>query len=166
MGETLQTLGIQWPKLIAQVINFAIVMFVLWKWAYKPVLNMLELRRQKIAEGMANADRIKTELAATEVNRREILDQANVDANKFIEQARLSAAKILEQETQKAIATANEIASKARQASEAELARMKTELRREVGRLVVATSAKVTGNILTTEQQGQLAEQTAKELAA
>ena len=166
MGETLQTLGIQWPKLIAQVINFAIVMFVLWKWAYKPVLNMLELRRQKIAEGMANADKIKAELAATETSRLEILDQANVDANKFIEEARVSAAKILEQETQKAIATANDIIVKGRQAGEAELARMKTELRKEVGRLVVATSAKVTGNILTTEQQGHLAEQTAKELAA
>ena len=67
---------------------------------------------------------------------------------------------------QKAIATANEIVAKARQASEAELVRMKAELRKEVGRLVVATSAKVTGNILTPEQQNRLAEDTAKQLAS
>ena len=84
----------------------------------------------------------------------------------MIEEARASAAKVLEVESQKAIATANDIIAKARQASEAELVRMKAELRKEVGRLVVATSTKVTGNILTAEQQARLAEDTNKQLAA
>ncbi|MSU57310.1 MAG: ATP synthase F0 subunit B [Pedosphaera sp.] len=166
MGETLQQLGIQWPKLIAQVVNFAIVLFILWKFAYQPVLNMLAQRREKIAEGMANADKIKAELAATEANRRSILDKANVDATKFIEEARVAAAKVLEQETQKAIATANDIITKARQANEAELARMKTELRREVGRLVVSTTSKVTGKVLTADDQNRLAEETSRQLAS
>ena len=166
MGETLQQLGIQWPKLIAQVVNFAIVLFILWKFAYQPVLAMLAQRREKIAEGMANAEKIKAELAAAEASRRQILDKASVDAGKFIEEARVAAAKILEQETQKAIATANDIIVKARQANETELARMKTELRREVGRLVVSTTAKVTGKILTTDDQNRLAEETNRQLAA
>ena len=166
MGDTLQQLGIQWPKLIAQVVNFAIVLFILWKFAYKPVLSMLEQRRQKIAEGITNAEKIKAELAATEANRRAILDKANADSSKFIEEARVAAAKVLEQETQKAIATANDIVTKARQAGEAELVRMKAELRKEVGRLVVATSAKVTGGILTAEQQTRLAEDTNRQLAS
>jgi F-type H+-transporting ATPase subunit b len=84
----------------------------------------------------------------------------------MIEEARTSAAKVLEVETQKAIAAAADIIAKARQANEAELVRMKAELRKEVGRLVVATSAKVTGNILTAEQQSRLAEDTNKQLAA
>ena len=166
MGETLQQLGIHWQKLIAQVINFAIVLLILWKFAYKPVLAMPEQRRQKIADSMAKADKIKAELAATEASRREILDKANVDANKFIEEARVAAARVLEQETQKAIATANDIITKARQANEAELARMKTELRREVGRLVVSTTAKVTGKILNSDDQNRLAEETNRQLAA
>ncbi len=65
-----ETLGIQWPKLIAQFVNFAIVLFVLWRFAYKPVFQLLEARRQKIADGIANAEKIKAELAATEVERR------------------------------------------------------------------------------------------------
>ena len=166
MGETLQQLGIQWPKLIAQVVNFAIVLFILWKFAYQPVLAMLAQRREKIAEGMANAEKIKAELAAAEASRRQILDKASVDAGKFIEEARVAAAKILEQETQKAIATANDIIVKARQANETELARMKTELRREVGRLVVSTTAKVTGKILTADDQNRLADETNRQLAA
>ncbi|MBE0544730.1 MAG: F0F1 ATP synthase subunit B [Verrucomicrobia bacterium] len=166
MGETLQTLGIDLPKLIAQTINFAIVMFVLWKWAYKPVLNMLELRREKIAESMTNADQVKQELASARTKSHEILNEAGTQGNKLIEEARTSAARILEQETQKAIATANDIIAKARQANEAELARMKTELRREVGRLVVSTTARVTGKVLTTDDQQRLAEETNRQLAA
>lgn len=165
MGETLQTLGIHWPKLIAQVINFAIVLFVLWKWAYQPVLAMLAQRREKIAESMANAEKTRRELATAQARSQELLTQANTQGNKLIEEARQSAAKVLETETQKAVAAANDIVTKARQASEAELVRMKAELRKEVGRLVVATAAQVTGNILTPDQQTRLAEDTEKQLA-
>ena len=166
MGETLKTLGIYWPKLIAQTINFAIVLFVLWKWAYRPVLAILEERQQRIADAMKNADKIKSELASAQAKAQEILTQAGAQGNKMIEEARASAAKVLEVESQKAIATANDIIAKARQASEAELVRMKADLRKEVGRLVVSTSARVTGNILTAEQQSRLAEDTNKQLAA
>ena len=115
--------------------------------------------------GDANADKIKQELANAQAKAQEILSQANVQANKFIEEARQSAAKVLEQETQKAIATANDIIAKARQASEAELARMKNELRKEVGRLVVNTTAKVTGKVLSADDQNRLAEETNGTLA-
>jgi len=166
MGETLQTLGIQWPKLIAQVINFAIVMFVLWKWAYQPVLKMLELRREKVAESITNADKIKAELAATEVKRQEILSQANDQANKLIEEARAAAARVQAQETQRAVAAAEQIVAKAREATAQDHARMLTELKREVGRLVVQTTAAVTGKVLTPEDQRRLIEDANKQLSA
>jgi F-type H+-transporting ATPase subunit b len=158
--------GVTWPLLISQIILFVIVALALKKFAYGPILKVLEERRHRIAEGLANADKIKVELASAQARSQEILNAANVQGNKLIEEARRSAAKVLEVESQKAIATANDIIAKARQASEAELVRMKAELRKEVGRLVVATSAKVTGNILTAEQQTRLAEDTNKQLAA
>ncbi len=158
--------GFQKGLFITQVISFAIVCFLLQRFAYKPILTILEERRKKIAEGLANAEKIKTELANAQARSQEILAQASATGNKLIEEARASAAKVLEQETQKAIATANDIVTKSRQAGEAELVRMKAELRKEVGRLVVATSAKVTGNILTPEQQNRLAEDTSKQLSA
>ena len=164
--EIARTFGVNWPHLIAQMISFSIVCVLLVKFAYKPVLRILEERRQKIAEGLANAEKIKQELANAQAKSQEILTAANAQGNKMMEEARQSAAKVLEAETQKAIATANDIVTKARQASEAELVRMKGELRKEVGRLVVATSAKVTGNILTSDQQSRLAEETAKQLAS
>ena len=158
--------GFQKQLFFSQVVSFCVVCFLLHRFAYKPIQNVLEERRQKIAEGLANAEKIKAELGNAQAKSQEILTAANVQGNKLIEEARVSAAKVLEVESQKAIAAANDIVTKARQASEAELVRMKAELRKEVGRLVVATSAKVTGNILTAEQQSRLAEDTAKQLAS
>jgi len=166
MGETLNTLGIQWPKLVAQLINFAIVMFVLWKWAYKPVLKMLELRREKVAESITNADKIKAELAATEAKRQDILNQANDQANNLIQEAREAAAKVQAQETQRAVAAAEQIVAKAREATAQDHARMLAELKREVGRLVVQTTAAVTGKVLTTDDQRRLVDEANKQLAA
>jgi len=161
-----QTFGWNPTLFFSQVVSFCIVAFLLHRFAYKPILTVLEERRQKIAEGLANAEKIKQELANAQAKAQEIMSQASAQANKAIEEARAAAAKVQEAETQKAIAAANDIIAKAKQASEAELIRMKAELRKEVGRLVVATSAKVTGGILTAEQQGRLAEETNKQHAA
>ena len=164
--KIVETFGWNPTLFFSQVASFCVVAFLLHRFAYKPILTVLEERRQKIAESLANAEKIKQELANAQVKAQEILSQASAQANKAIEEARAAAAKVQETETQKAIAAASDIIAKAKQASEAELVRMKLELRKEVGRLVVATSAKVTGNILTAEQQTRLAEDTNKQLAA
>ena len=161
-----ETFGWNPSLFISQVISFCLVAFLLYRFAYKPIQTVLEERRQKIAESLANAERIKQELATAQAKAQELLTQASVQANKTIEEARAAAAAISAQESQKAVATAADIIAKARQANEAELARMKAELRKEVGRLVVSTSAKVTGGILTADQQGRLAEETNKQLSA
>jgi F-type H+-transporting ATPase subunit b len=164
--EIADQFGVTWPLLISQIVLFVIVAVALKKFAYGPILKVLEERRQRIAEGLANAEKIKQELASAQAKTQEILNQAGAQGAKMIEEARAAAARVQEIETQKAIATANDIVAKARQASEAELARMKAELRREVGRLVVATTAKVTGKILTPEDHQRLAEETNSQLAA
>jgi F-type H+-transporting ATPase subunit b len=164
--ETGQRFGWDFPHFMAQVISFCIVTALLYKFAYKPILAVLEERRQRIAEGLANAEKIKQELANAQAKAQEILAQAGAQGNKMIEEARKSAAKTLEMESQKAIATANDIIAKAKLASEAELVRMKGELRKEVGRLVVNTTAKVTGKVLTADDQNRLAEETNRQLAS
>jgi F-type H+-transporting ATPase subunit b len=160
-----KTFGVDWPHLISQIISFSIVCALLYFFAYKRVLAMLEERRQRIAEGLANAEKIKAELARAESQRLEILSQANNQATKLIEEARKAAAKVQEQETQKAIAAAEQVIAKAREAAAADHARMLAELRREVGRLVVQTTAAVTGKVLTNEDQRRLAEETARQVA-
>src|SRR5262252_6912439 len=164
INDVARTFGVDWPHLFAQIISFIIVCIFLYKFAYKRVLTMLEERRQRIAEGLANAEKIKAELARTEAQRQDVLNQANTQATKLIEEARAAAARVQEQETQKAIAAAEQIIAKAREAAAADHARMLAELKREVGRLVVQTTATITGKVLTTEDQRRLAEEAARQV--
>ena len=159
------TFGVNWPQLFAQIASFCIVCLILYRFAYRPVLNMLDVRRQQIAQGLANAEQIKAELAKTEAQRQEVMAQANVQANKFIEEAKAAAIRLREQETEKAIAAAEQIMIKAREAAGQEHNQMLADLKREVGRLVVQATATVTGKILTSEDQRRLAEETAKQVA-
>ncbi len=165
-GNTAKQFGLDLPHFAAQCVSFAIVAFLLHRYAYKPILTVLAERKQRIKESLDNAEKIKQDLAKAESKARDVIVQAGQQASKLIEEARAAAAKVQEQETQKAIAAALAIVDKARQATEAEHARMLAELRREVGRLVVATTAKVTGKLLTLDDQKRLAEETNRELAA
>ena len=164
--STGETFGFNSQLFVSQVISFCIVAFLLKKFAYDPILQVLEERRTKIAEGLANAEKIKAELANAQGKAQEIISQASLQANKIIEESRAAAAKVGEIERQKAIADASNIIAKAREAGDAELVRLKGELRKEFGRLVVAASRNATGNILTLDQHNKLAEDTSKQLAA
>lgn len=166
VGDVAHTFGVNWQLLISQIISFCVVAFLLHRFAYKPILTVLEERRQRIQEGLENAEKIKAELAKTEEARKAAMVEAGEQATKLINDAKAAAAQVLEKETQKAMAAAAEIVERARQSSEAELARMKGELRQEVGRLVVETTAKVTGKVLTVDDHQRLIEETNKELAA
>jgi F-type H+-transporting ATPase subunit b len=164
--DTADAFGVTWPLFISQVISFAIVAFFLHRFAYKPILKVLEERRQRIAESLANAEKIKQQLAEAEVARRELLQKANADANRLIEEARAAAMRVQEQETQKAVAQAEQIIAKAREAAQSDYEKMKQDLRKEMGRLAVELAGRVTGKILTVEDQQRLASETSKQLAA
>ncbi len=159
-------LGIEWRILIVQTISFSIIFFVLWKYAYGPIFTMLQARREKIAAALANAEKIKGDVARTEAERQKILADAGDRANQLVDEGRQAAARVREQETQKAIAAAEQIITKAREAAAQERAQMLAELKREVGRLVVQTTTTVTGKILTPEDQRRLAQETEKQLTA
>jgi F-type H+-transporting ATPase subunit b len=160
------TFGVDWPHLVAQIVSFGIVCFLLYLLAYKPILRMLEARRQQIAGGLANAEKIKAELARIEAQRLEVLRQADAEGKQLIEEARAAAARIQAEETRKAMAAAEQILVRTNEAAERDRARMLAELKKEVGRLVVQTTATVTGKILTAEDHRRLAEETARELAS
>jgi len=159
-----RTFGVDWSHLLAQIISFCIVCALLYRWAYRPILRVLAERRKQIAQGLANTEKIKAELARTEAHRQEVMLRANVQATSIIEEAHAAAARVQQQETQKAIAAAEQIILKAREAATQDYEQMLAELKHEVGRLVVQTTATVAGKVLTAEDQRRLAEETAKQL--
>jgi F-type H+-transporting ATPase subunit b len=160
-----RTFGVDWPHLMAQIISFGIVCAVLYLLAYAPILKILAARRQQIADGLANAEKIKAELARIEAERHVILTQAGADGKQLIEEARAAAVRVGAEETQKAAAAAELVLARAHEAAERDRALLLDEARRDIGRLVVRTTAAVTGKILTAEDQRRLAEETASQLA-
>ena len=98
----LQQFGVYWPNLIAQVVLFAIVYWVLKRYAFKPVIAMLEERRRRIEEGQLNAENIKKQLAAAQAKYEEILAKANAEAQRLIEEVRASGDRLAEQKRQEA----------------------------------------------------------------
>jgi F-type H+-transporting ATPase subunit b len=160
--EIARTFGVDWPALIAQIISFGIVCLLLYKFAYRRVLQMLADRRKEITEGLANAEKIKAELARTEANRQNVMVQADAQAAKFIEEARAAAARVQDVETKKALAAAENIMAKAREAAAQDHVRMLAELKREVAHIVVVTTKTVTGKILTPDDHRRIVEETAK----
>lgn len=166
LKQILEQFGVEWPKFLAQLILFIIVYFVLQKFAFGPIVAMLEERRKRIEEGQANAEKIKKQLAEAESRYREILTKANGDAQKMLDEARASASVLAERRAQQAIGEAEQIIAKAREATSLEHDRVLAELKREVGRLVIETTTKVTGKVLTADDQKRLSEEVANQVAA
>src|SRR5690348_5085813 len=166
LHDTAETFGWNWKLFLAQVISFCVVALLLRKFAYKPIVAVLEERRRKIEEGQLNAEKIKKELAEAEKRYQEIVAKADADAQRMIDEARQSAAHLSERKQQEAIAAAEQIISKAREAAAIEHERTMESLKHELGRLVVETTAKVTEKVLTPEDQRRLQEEAARQLAS
>src|ERR1700731_2167515 len=165
LRDTAETFGWNWKLFLAQVVSFCIVAVLLRRFPYKPILAVLEERRRKIEEGQLNAEKIKKELAEAEKRYQEILAKANADAQRMIDEARASAAHLSERKQQEAMTAAEQIVAKAKEAAALEHERQMQTLKRELGRLVVETTEKVTGKVLTPDDQKRLQEEAARQVA-
>jgi len=166
LTEILSTFGVQWSKFLAQIILFLIVYFILNKFAFKPVIALLEDRRARVERAEKSVEEMKDRLAEADHKYQEILKQANADAQRLIDEAKESGVSLAERKKQEAILEAERIVAKAKEAMELEHDRMSSELRRDLGRLVIDTTAKVTGKVLTAEDQKRISEETVRQAAA
>ncbi len=168
--ETASSVGKQFGfntwAFVAQVLSFSIVCAALYKFAYHPLLKLLEDRRQKIEHTYKEAAAVKVQVADAERRAAEIVVQASSGAHKIVEEAKVAAQQFQEQQMQQAKLEAEALIAKAREATQRDYDRMLGELRSEVARLVVDTTAKVSGKVLTAEDQRRLLEEAGREIAA
>ncbi|NJC97223.1 MAG: ATP synthase F0 subunit B [Anaerolineales bacterium] len=152
----MEALGINLGLLIVQIIAFTIVFLTLNAWVYKPMLDMMETRKQKIAQGLEDA-RVAAEARAN----------AEKDAEKIIAEAQAEAGKVVREATERANAVGKEVktaaeadAAKAREAAmaEAELERNRIlgDLRGQVASLAIAAANKLVGEALDEKKQRAL----------
>lgn len=149
----MEQLGIEPIQLLTQLINFAIMVAVLTKLLYKPVLKSLEERRKKIAEGLAYAEKMKSETEKTDVKRQAIVNSAKEEASKIIEEAKKSA-KVVEAEIiEKAHEEEQGIIEKGRADLEMERLEMEKQLKEQTVAIAEAIAGKVLASSLSAADQ-------------
>jgi F-type H+-transporting ATPase subunit b len=152
----MEALGINLGMLVVQILVFTIVMLTLNAWVYKPMLNMMETRKQKIAQGLEDA-RVAAEARA----------DAQKEADKIRAEAQAEAAKIVREATERAATAGQDVkaaaeaeAAKAREAAmadaEMERNRILGDLRSQVASLAIAAANKLVGDALDENRQRAL----------
>ena len=158
-GNPLTKFGVHWAPFIAQLINFLLICLVLKKFAYGPVQDILEKRKTRIADGEAKLAEVEQQIAESEKRTQAAIQEANERAKRLVEEAKESAVAVGEKKTQEATAAAQAILAKAEEAAKSEREKMHADLRKEFGRLVTATTAQVTGKVLTDDDQKRINEE-------
>ena len=161
-----QDFGISLPFILAQVLNFSIVAFVLWKFAFKPVLATLDERQKKIADGLKYAEETQTRLAAAAQESAQLIKQAQLNAQKVVDEARKMAKDFADKQNAEATARAADTLAKAQQAIELEHKKMLNEARGEIARLVVRTTEQVLAKKLSDPDRAAYNEAATKELTS
>lgn len=143
MDEIISTFGIKWELMLFQALNFGVLLFLLHRYLYRPILKVVAEREAHIKKGVKDAERASRELKSAEEERRRILTQATRDAEmmhdtarRAAEVARSEAATKLAQETAMIIASARERA-------EAEKRRTITESKEEIARMAVLAAERI-----------------------
>jgi F-type H+-transporting ATPase subunit b len=158
--------GLAWGKFFAQVIIFILVYTILKKYAFGPIMGMLEQRRQRIADGEAKLEKITRDAAEAAKNSQAILDKAEADAARLVKEADDAAKLIQERRQQEAVSSANTIIAKAREAAQLEQEQLMSQLKREFGRMVSDATSRVTGKVLNTEDQSRINQETSAQVSA
>jgi F-type H+-transporting ATPase subunit b len=158
--------GFTLPQFIAQCIAFTVLSLLLYKLGWAPVRAILEQRRKTIEESMANAEKIKSHLSEAEATRLSIIQKANDKANQIIAEAEKSAAIVTEQRAKEATRQAEDILKNAHEAAALDRNRLMAELKQQVGALVIQTTEKIAGKVLTPDDQARLNTETLQQLGA
>lgn len=162
--EFLENFGIQPTLLIAQIVNFLIILYLLKKFFYKPILKILDDRKKKIEESLKNADLIEERLQKTEEGSKKIITEAQNTTQTLINDAKKEAERIGDQASQDARKTIEDAAYKARIQIEAERTAMQKRLERETLDLVVVVIKRILGRNLKSKEKQDLTASAAREI--
>ncbi|MEI7719984.1 MAG: ATP synthase F0 subunit B [bacterium] len=137
MAQLFAAFGVDWRLLVINIINFSLLLLALWYFLYEPLTTMLAARRQKMADGVRDADKARHHLKRIEESRAELLAQAGKDADEVVAKARVSAG----EKQQQIVAQGEAAAAALLQEAEARAAEMKhaaiVESKQEVAKLIV-----------------------------
>lgn len=141
-------LGVSLPGLVAQLINFGILLVVLRLFLYKPVLRILDERKARIEEGLNRAEQAAVAATQSQDEARRIIDEARGQGRELVANAQDAAARLRTELEERARADADQIVTRAREEVQAERDQAIQQLRREFSDLTVAAAERVIGQSL------------------
>lgn len=137
MEQILSTFGIDWHLLVINMVNFGLLLLVLWYFLYAPVMRMLEERREKVSQGVRDAQIAGERLAEVEHSRRETLAAAGKEADSIIASARAAGSAKERELVEKGEATVATILRDAEAQAKELKDRSIEESKQEVAKLIV-----------------------------
>lgn len=156
--------GVQPILLLAQIVNFLILLFILKKFLYKPILKVLEERKQKIADSLSNAEEIEKRLQKIGDEREDALRKAAKETEDLIAEATQGADKIIKEAHEKAGKDIEKMIAKSEESMRLEREALHQEIRTELAALVVEGLQKVTGKVISKADQKKMVKDSLKEL--
>src|SRR3972149_5588060 len=156
----LKEFGIQPTLLIAQIVNFLIILFLLKKFFYKPIIKLLDDRKKKIEESLKNADLIEERLNQTEEKSAQIIEEARRNSQNLISESKKEADRILAQ----AAIEARKNTEQAIADAQTQISLQKQEMKKETLSLVVAVVNKVLGRTINPKEKQALTSKAASEI--
>lgn len=164
--ELLTTLGVEWKLLLAQVINFGLLLLVLWKFVYKPVLHMLEKRSKMIEKGVADAKESEKRLQEIEKTREQNLSDTRKEMGRMLDRAKAEADQMKKDLMAAAEAEADDLMKRTKIQIEEEKAKMIEDIKREVGMFVVKAASKLLEREFSQADQTRLSQAIIKEMTS
>jgi F-type H+-transporting ATPase subunit b len=159
-------LAIKGGKILAQLIVFGIVAFILNRFAFQPLLATMDQRQAKIADGLKFADEMKVRSTEAEAAAQAKIQAASDEAARILAEARASAKALSEREQQQAISKAEGILAKADTAIAQQRKQMLADVRKEVAGLVTQVAGVVLSKELTVEEKARFNQSASAELAS
>lgn len=156
MDELIKTFHIDIKLIIAQAVNFGIVLFVLWKFAYQPILKTLNDRSSKIEKGIKDAENSQIKLAEMEKKEKAVLREAKEEAQKIIQQAEKTALQNAKDLEIAAKVQSEKTLADAKKQIEQEKNKAVKEAKSEIAELVISATEKIIGEKMDSDKDRDL----------
>lgn len=148
-------LGVEWGLLVSQLVNFGILLFLLNMFLYRPVLNMLQQRKERIAQSMKDAERVSAAAREAEQEKAKVVDAARREAQEIRAQATRDAEKIAQEVRSRADQEATDIRMKAQTDAQTQAEAVLADANKQIADLAIAATEKLLGRELAKKDEQQ-----------
>lgn len=159
----LGTLGIDYRLFLAQLLNFGLVAFVIWKWVYTPLLKILDERTSKIEQGLKDAEASAALKASSSEERGAVIAEARSNARQIMEETEVHAQKVADEKVQKTKEEVERIVLLGKDQLRSEREKMVRDVKAELADILVLATGKIVHEKLDTEKDASLIREALKD---